>query len=82
MGDETMAVKESHSSPMGTHPSMASSCTIVVCDHCGEEFRADCCIDDGWQLHGEVVGYHDSASGEPVRDYCTDCYDTLFGAIW
>ena len=73
-----MAVIESHSSPIGTHPSFASSCTKVQCDECGDEFTADCRIDDEWQLHNEVVGMTDRTGGEP-QELCQRCVYLLFG---
>ena len=76
-----MGIINSDSSPEGTHPSRASSCTHIKCDNCGEQFTADSNIDGDWQLHGENVGatIHGLAPSEPNQELCLTCVQNAFG---
>lgn len=73
-----MATLDSESTPIGTHPSFASSHTVVECDRCGKVFHADCCISDQWEFHGEQVGLRDYSGGD-AEDLCLACESELFG---
>lgn len=72
-----MVITESYCSPIGTHPSFASSCTHIKCDECGEKFTADCRIDGEWQLHNEIVGMTDYTGKKP-QELCQGCVLELF----
>lgn len=63
---------ESHSSKE-THPSWRSSITLVQCDSCGSQFRADSRVDYEWVRAGETIGYEDTRGDEPA-DYCPTCF--------
>lgn len=67
-------IKQTMGTAPGTHPSFASSCTVLQCDRCDRTFRADSCVDDRWELHGEIVGAHDDAAGIDWPDLCVDCH--------
>lgn len=74
-----MAIKESLSGGATNHPSYRSSLTIIECDHCGREFRADARINDRWEYHGKFVGQHDYSTWTE-QDLCAGCAREAFGA--
>jgi hypothetical protein len=72
-----MAIKESLSGGAANHPSYQSSLIIIECDHCGREFRADVCVSDRYEYHGQHTGFRDYSSGDE-KDLCARCEKERF----
>lgn len=75
-----MPILDSESTAPGTHPSLASSHTIIECDRCGKVFHADCRVSEQWMFHSKPVGITDS-TGREAEELCLDCEAEVFGDV-